>query len=105
MQQDEAASAPTTLPAAIRVCPARWVVLLSDLIVSDLIVMTPTVHPVVATGSRTPDHGSDHSCASRRSSDRPAVATERRQHRDHPLLRADQDAARSPAHGKRPPRL
>src|SRR5262249_32370704 len=43
-------------------------------------------------------HGHDHECASARADNRRTVGTDRREHRNHPILRADQDVTGAAAH-------
>src|SRR5262245_40520252 len=58
--------------------------------------------PVVATGSRALCHAPHHGVASGRNVNRGAVPADRRQYRDDPLLRTNQDVAYPSAHRERP---
>src|SRR6516165_7326358 len=52
------------------------------------------MHPVATTGSRTFFHAPDHGFASGRRAGRRAFSPHRREYRDDPLLRENQDATR-----------
>src|SRR5262249_61152659 len=62
------------------------------------------MHPVATTGSRT-SYACNHSFASRTSTHWQDFAAQRREHRDDPLLRTDQDAADAATHREWPSRL
>src|SRR5712672_867898 len=92
MQQLDAASAARRPPAANSLCPRVRRASMRLSAWSSLTVMPATLHSGAATGSRTFADAPDHGFASGGHADRGTLPPDRREHRDDPLLREDQDA-------------